>query len=104
MANIVITRLVSGEEIIANVTEGEGTLTLKDLAVLLPTPEGKLMFAKWLPYADIEDGITVDTKHVLFTVPAQKELEEHYSTVIVGGLFVPPAKSIINPADLKLSV
>ena len=104
MANIVITRLVSGEEIIANVTEGEGTLTLKDPAVLLPTQEGKLMFAKWLPYADIEDGITVDTKHVLFTVPAQKELEEHYSTVIVGGLFVPPAKSIINPADLKLSV
>ena len=104
MANIVITRLVSGEEIIANVTEGEGTLTLKDPAVLLPTPEGKLMFAKWLPYADIEDGITVDTKHVIFTVPAQKELEEHYSTVIVGGLFVPPAKSIINPADLKLSV
>ena len=104
MDNIVITRLVSGEEIIANVTEGEGTLTLKDPAVLLPTPEGKLMFAKWLPYADIEDGITVDTKHVIFTVPAQKELEEHYSTVIVGGLFVPPAKSIINPADLKLSV
>ena len=99
-----ILKMRSGEEIIANVTEGEGTLTLKDPAVLLPTPEGKLMFAKWLPYADIEDGITVDTKHVLFTVPAQKELEEHYSTVIVGGLFVPPAKSIINPADLKLSV
>ena len=104
MANIVITRLVSGEEIIANVTEGEGTLTLKDPAVLLPTPEGKLMFAKWLPYADIEDGITVDTKHVLFTVPAQKELEEHYTSVIVGGLFVPPAKSVINPANLQLSV
>lgn len=104
MSNILITRLVSGEEIIANVTEGEGTLTLKDPAVLLPTPEGKLMFAKWLPYANIEGGITLDTKHVLFTVPAQKELEEHYTTVIVGGLFVPPTKSVINPADLKLTV
>lgn len=104
MANIVITRLVSGEEIIANVTEGEGTLTLKDPAVLLPTPEGKLMFAKWLPYANIEGGINIDTKHILFTVPAQKELEEHYTSVIVGGLFVPSSKSLINPADLKLSV
>lgn len=104
MANILITRLVSGEEIIANVTEGEGTLTLKDPAVLLPTPEGKLMFAKWLPYANIEAGVTLKVKDVLFTVPAQKDLEEHYTSVIVGGLFVPPAKSVINPANLQLTV
>jgi len=104
MSNVLITRLVSGEEIIANVVEGEGTITFKDPAVLLPTQEGKLMFAKWLPYASLEEGITIDNKHVVFSVPAQKELEDHYVTVIVGGLFVPPAKSVINPANLQLSV
>jgi hypothetical protein len=104
MSNVLITRLVSGEEIIANVIEGEGNITLKDPAVLLPTQEGKLMFAKWLPYANLEEGITIDNKHVVFSVPAQKELEDHYTTVIVGGLFVPPAKSVINPTDLQLSV
>jgi hypothetical protein len=107
MSNIQIVRLVSGEEIIANVTsvnDGD-SVNLKDPAVLLPTPEGKLMFAKWLPYAEFKDtGITILNKHVVFTVPPQKELEDHYTTVIVGGLFVPPAKSVVNPADLKLTV
>ena len=44
-----IVRLMSGEEIIANVEETKTTVTLKDPSVLIPSPEGKLLLAKWLP-------------------------------------------------------
>lgn len=107
MSKVKIIRLMSGEEIIANITEKSlndkvVAYQLKDPAVLIPTPEGKLMFAKWLPYADIKEGITIEERFVVFSVVPQKDLEDHFISVVVGGLFVPPKKVIDSP--LKLSV
>ena len=108
MSKVKIIRLMSGEEVIGNITENLGigdkivSYTIKSPAVLIPTPEGKLMFAKWLPYAEIKDGLTLDERYVVFSVFPQKDLEDHYTSVIVGGLFVPQKKVVDSP--LKLSV
>lgn len=106
MAQVKIIRLNSGEEIIANVTETETDITLKNASVLIPSPEGKLLLAKWLPYADIENGITLEKKHIVFIVSPQKELENHFVNVVVNNLVV-PGKKIVDPSagsGLKLSV
>lgn len=99
-----IVRLMSGEEIIANVTETKTTVTLKDPSVLIPSPEGKLLLAKWLPYANIEDGVELGKTHVVFMIDAQKELEEHFTNIIVNNLVIPGKKVIDPTSNLKLSV
>jgi hypothetical protein len=95
--NIVkIVRLISGEEVIGYVEETETGVVIKEPAILLPTPEGKLMFAKWLPYADSKNGIPLKHKDIVFVINAQKDLEDHFVSVIVGGLLI-PGKKIVEP-------
>jgi len=105
--DVKIVRLMSGEEIIATVVDNTETLSLKDPAVLIPSPEGKLLLARWLPYADQpENGIAIEKKNILFTVEPQEQLKDHYTNVVVNNLVV-PAKKIVNPmenSNLKLTV
>lgn len=107
MSNVKIVRLMSGEEIICTYNNVSGVATLKDPAVLIPSPEGKLLLARWMPYADHpEGGIEIPNSQIVFVVNPQKELSEHYTNVVVNNLVVPP-KKLINPLDssgLKLSV
>lgn len=100
--SVMIVRLNSGEEIIANIEEKENSVILKDPSVLIPSPEGKLLLARWLPYAITDDGIELEKKHLVFMLKPQKELENHFTNVIVNNLAV-PSKKIVEP-NLKLSV
>jgi hypothetical protein len=103
--SVKIIRLISGEEIIANFTDNGETITLKDASVLIPSPEGKLLLARWLPYANTEGGVTLEKRHLVFVIDPQKELADHFTNVIVNGLVVPP-KKIVDPtaSGLKLTV
>lgn len=104
--NVKIVRLTSGEEIIANITESENTITIKDGTVLIPSPEGKLLLAKWLPYAVTDNGVTLDKKNIVFTVEPQKELVNHYTTVVINNIVVPGKKLVDSTgnSNLKLTV
>jgi hypothetical protein len=103
--SVKIIRLISGEEIIANFTDNGETITLKDASVLIPSPEGKLLLARWLPYANTDAGVTLEKRHLVFVIDPQKELADHFTNVVVNGLVVPP-KKIVDPsaAGLKLTV
>lgn len=104
--SVKIVRLTSGEEIISNITDNGETITLKDASVLIPSPEGKLLLARWLPYADIKDGITLEKRHLVFVIEPQKELADHFTNVVVNGLVV-PGKKVVDPlagSGLKLTV
>lgn len=106
MSVVKIVRLISSEEVIGYVEETDTGLIIKEPAILLPTPEGKLMFAKWLPYAETKDGIPLKNKDIVFAVKAQKDLEDHFVSVIVGGLLI-PGKKLVEPVsggNLKLSI
>jgi hypothetical protein len=104
--SVKIIRLLSGEEIICNLTvNNNDTVTVKDPSILIPSPEGKLLLAKWIPYGNVQDGITINTRNIIFTVDPQKELSDHFTNVVVNNLVV-PGKKLIDPSTsgLKLSV
>ena len=106
MSEVKIVRLTSGEEIIATFTDNGDTITLNDASVLIPSPEGKLLLARWLPYANTEKGVTLEKRHLVFIIDPQKELSEHFMTVVVNNLVV-PGKKIVDPTangGLKLTV
>jgi hypothetical protein len=102
-----IVRLMSGEEIICNYKVAGGMAILKDPAVLIPSPEGKLLLARWLPYADHpKSGVEIPASQVLFALDPQKDLSDHYVNVVVNNLVV-PGKKLVNPLEdskLKLTV
>jgi hypothetical protein len=102
-----IIRLISSEEIIAYTEEVEGGIKIKEPAILLPTPEGKLMFAKWIPYAEMKEGIVLKNKDIVFSVKPQKDLEDHFVSVIVNGLLIPGKKTVepvTGAGNLKLTL
>lgn len=103
--SVKIIRLISGEEIIANFMDNGETITLKDASVLIPSPEGKLLLARWIPYANTENGVTLEKRHLVFIIDPQKELAEHFTSVVVNNLVV-PGKKIVDPSasGLKLTV
>lgn len=104
--SVKIIRLMSGEEIICNYSKNDdGTVFLKNPSILIPSPEGKLLLAKWIPYAKTDDGITLDSKHIVFVLDAQTELEQHFTNVVVNNIVV-PGKKILDPSssNLKLTV
>jgi hypothetical protein len=95
--NVKIVRLISGEEIIANFHQTKATINLKDPCVLVPTQEGKLMFVRWVPYAQTKDGIEINERNIVFIVEAVPELAEHFKNVVVNNLFVPGPKRLTTP-------
>jgi len=95
--DVKIVRLISGEEIISNFSQTKSTITLKDPCVLVPTQEGKLMFVRWVPYAQSKNGIEINERNVVFIVDAVPELSEHFKNVIVNNLFVPGPKRLTTP-------
>ena len=102
---------MSGEEIMANVKENfnaSGTIesyTLSDPCVLVPSQEGKLLFVKWVPYANTKNGITIkNNTNIVFVLDPLKELEDHFTSVVTNNLFVPTqSKKIVTPGELQLS-
>jgi len=104
--SVKIIRLMSGEEIICNHESlPDSKVNIKNASVLIPSPEGKLLLAKWLPYANTENGVILDASHIVFIVDPQKELSEHFTNVVVNNLVV-PGKKLIDPSTsgLKLTV
>ena len=104
--SVKIVRLTSGEEIISNIIDNGETITLKDASVLIPSPEGKLLLARWLPYADTKEGVTLEKRHLVFVIDPQKELSDHFTNVVVNGLVI-PGKKVVDPlagSGLKLTV
>jgi hypothetical protein len=109
--NVNIVRLTTGEEIVCNVTTIENgnhvSYKLKDAAVLIPNPvDGRLMFGRWLPYAKMPEGITIDSKFVMFITEPSEDLRQHYVTTIINNLAV-PSKKLVEPVGdnkLKLSI
>ena len=90
---------MTGEELLTKVKRNKESITLTDTAILIPAGEGKLAFAPWLPYSDVDKGVEVFMKDVMFICNPQAELEQQYVSAITG-LVVPDAGSIVTPGDI----
>ena len=104
MSDVMIVRLTSGEELIAKVDVSADTyILIKKPAILIPAGKDQLAFGQWLPYADIEKGITISKDYVVFVVDPMDALVAQYEESFGSGLVVPSAGKIVSGAPLKLS-
>ena len=96
--NIQLVRLSSGEELIADVTVEENSLLLKKPVILLPTGQQSVGIVPWLPYADMENGVSISNNFILFFIPPHGDLINEYNSAFGNGLVVPPKQSVSGPA------
>jgi len=86
--SVKLIRLTTGEEILAKAESTPTGWILKDPAIIVPVGQGKLGFAKWLPYAQTEKGIEIPSNFVMFHLDPDIDLVNQY-TSMVSGLVVP---------------
>jgi len=86
----------SGEDVVANITKDTGTtITIKDAIVAIPTGQGQLGFAPWVPVlSKTEKEITIDKKFVVFIAEADSAVVEQYNTMF-GSVIAPTRKLIV---------
>jgi hypothetical protein len=92
--NIQIVRLASGEEILCDLVINGDAYTLKQPAVIIPTGNGNIGFARWLPYANA-NAVTLSKKFVVFVVDPAAQLINKYNEM-TNPLTVPVAKEIVG--------
>ena len=90
MANDVkVLKLITGEEVIARITEEENNLIIlknpMTLQMLPPTSTGQVGFAlvPWMKAAK-NDNMTISIEHVLVTDEASNQTEKNYLQVVTG--------------------
>ena len=77
MKEVKLIRLVSGEEVLGDITPERDGYTVKEAYVLIPGGEGKIAFMPFQPYCKVaEQGIPVKEEHVLFITEPVDELAE----------------------------
>ena len=92
---IKLLRLVSGEELIAEVVNSsEDSYTLKYAIVMIPAGEGKIGFMPWMLYTKAADGVTIRKQDVMFVVDPIEDLIDQFRQAR-SGISTPP-KGIIT--------
>lgn len=95
MSTVQITRLTTGEEVIAEVTQEGGSVTLKNPLLLIPMQEGRLTFASWMPY-NADDSVTIKTDAIMFVInPVEEMAKQYIETVNPSQIMVPDKKIIV---------
>ena len=92
---IKLLRLVSGEEVIAEITNSnEDSYQIKDASVMIPAGEGKLGFMPWMPYTKAAEGVSIRKQDVMFVIEPIEDLVDQFRTAR-SGIQTPP-KGIIT--------
>jgi hypothetical protein len=102
MANIQVVRLISGEELLCDLTYKNGEYEIKNpvrivMNVNKTNPsQVSFGFVDWLPYADLKDGITINKDHIVFVTRPASEFVAQY-TQLFGGIVAPPKPKLFVP-------
>lgn len=76
-------RLVTGEEIIAKVTENESSITIHDGVMLIPAGEGKIGMVPFMPYSD-GSPVEIGYNHVMFMTNPNEDLYRQVLRITTG--------------------
>lgn len=86
MEEIKIVRLQSGEELICKVTEKKDTITMTNIAIILPAGQGKIGLGEYLPYCEFGDeGMCVKKSHIIFMLDPVDEFKNQYDGAFGSG-------------------
>ena len=93
---IKLIRLVSGEEIIAEIKHEKSNpdeIHIEDAIILIPAGEGKIGFMPFMPYTKAKEGLELRTQDIMFMVDPIKELETQFKSSR-SGISLPSSKII----------
>jgi len=95
MMDVKLIRMITGEEIIAEVLSWQGgVLTIKNALVVIPNAQ-QVGFAPWATVIDTErPEIGLDMKHVIYCVEVQPDVAKRYSEIF-GSNIITPDKQLI---------
>ena len=89
--SVKLIRLTTGEEILAKSEATPSGFILKVCAIIVPVGQGKLGFAKWLPYAQTEKGVEIPSNFIMFQLDPDPELVTQYTSMVTGLVVPGPA-------------
>ncbi len=95
MKDVKLIRLITGEEIIAEVLDWKnGVMIIQNALVIIPQ-QGQVGFAPWATVIDPElPEIGLDMKHVIYSVAVAPQVVEQYAKIF-GSNIVLPEKQLI---------
>jgi hypothetical protein len=92
-------RMKTGEDVLAKATsatkDGVEGYFLKDAMALVATPDGRLAFIGWMPFAK-KDDLFIPTDFVWFMSEPDTEIANQYMG-FASGLVVPSNKKVEEP-------
>ena len=93
--NVKLIRVVTGEEIVAEVvSETDDTITVQNALVVLPTGQN-VGFAPWATVISKDDPeITMSRNHVIYVVELQDDVASKYKEMF-GNIITPAEKKLI---------
>ena len=93
--NVKLIRVVTGEEIVAEVvSETDDTLTVQNALVVLPTNNG-VGFAPWATVVSKDEPeITVSKNHLVYVAEVQEDVASKYKEMF-GNIITPAEKKLI---------
>jgi hypothetical protein len=92
-----IVKIVTGEEIIAEIVENlDGTLLMKNPVTLGMVDKNQLGFIGYLPYADLKDGLAISKDRIIFMAPVDSKLENEYQAAFNKIVVPKPSLKIIT--------
>jgi len=96
MINVKLLRIVTGEEVIAElVSESDTTITVKNGLVVLPT-QGGVGFAPWATVIDDnKPEITLSHNHVVYMAEVSEDVTKKYNELFGSKLVTPDKKKLI---------
>ena len=96
MINVKLLRIVTGEEVIAElVSESDTTITVKNGLVVLPT-QGGVGFAPWATVIDDKKPeITLSHNHVVYMAEVSEDVTKKYNELFGSKLVTPDKKKLI---------
>ncbi len=95
MSLLQIIRLVSNEEVVANVEFISGDkVRLSDIAAIVPTKSGSIQLMPYIPYAKEDYTITITNERVFFMADPHPDLAKLHSEMF-SKIMVPQKQKIV---------
>ena len=96
MLNVKLFRIITGEEVIAEVlSEDDTTVTVQNGLVVLPTGQS-VGFAPWSPVVDEDNReLVVSRNHIVYIGEVSSSVKKKYNEIYGSKLITPEDKKLI---------
>jgi len=94
--SVMLLRVTTGEDIVAEIKENENTITLENPAVLMPMRDAgggnmQMGFGPWVPFAaSSKVKVDIDREKVMFIIEPNSDIANNYRQAFGSGIVVPP--------------